>query len=228
MNIKILLWTGFPFIISGLFYLYNMYNVPHFKAANEKEVIDFMHAHPFIILCGADKDNKPVATHIPVLFEERDGKLFLLAHVMRKQGHTLAFEHNQNVLAIFYGPHTYVSASWYTDQKMASTWNYQAVHVNGILKFLEKENLREILTKLTDTFENNPHSPSLVKNMDEDYVEKSMKAIIAFEIEVVSIQHVFKLSQNRDEKSYENIITHLNEQDAEAKAVAEIMEKNKK
>ncbi|MBS1917163.1 MAG: FMN-binding negative transcriptional regulator [Bacteroidetes bacterium] len=205
-----------------------MYNVPHFKAANEKEVIDFMHAHPFIILCGADKDNKPVATHIPVLLEERDGKLFLLAHVMRKQGHTLAFEHNQNVLAIFYGPHSYVSASWYSDPKIASTWNYQAVHANGVLKFLENEGLYKILTKLTETFENNPHSPSLVQKMDDEYVERSMKAIIAFEIEITSIQHVFKLSQNRDEKSYENIITHLKEQDADAKAVAEVMAGNKK
>ncbi|MBS1935687.1 MAG: FMN-binding negative transcriptional regulator, partial [Bacteroidetes bacterium] len=149
-------------------------------------------------------------------------------HVMRKQGHTLAFEHNQNVLAIFYGPHTYVSASWYSDPKIASTWNYQAVHANGVLKFLENEGLYKILTKLTETFENNPHSSSLVQKMDDEYVERSMKAIIAFEIEITSIQHVFKLSQNRDEKSYENIITHLKEQDADAKAVAEVMAGNKK
>jgi transcriptional regulator len=200
-----------------------MYNIPYFKASGEKEVIEFMHHHPFIILCGVDADNKPVATHVPVLLEERDDKLFLLAHAMRKQGHTNAFAHNQNVLAIFYGPHTYVSASWYENKTSASTWNYQAVHANGILKFLSEEKLLEVLTKLTEKFENDAHSPSLVQKMEKSYVDKMMQAIIAFEIEVVSVQHVFKLSQNRDEKSYENIVHHLSEQDADAKAVAEQM-----
>ncbi|HEX4373076.1 MAG TPA: FMN-binding negative transcriptional regulator [Puia sp.] len=203
-----------------------MYNIPYFKASDEKEVIDFMHNHPFIILCGADKNGKPAATHIPVLFEERDDKLFLIAHVMRKQSHTKAFEENANVLAIFYGPHTYVSASWYQDKTTASTWNYQAVHAHGILRFLNGERLHDLLTKLTEKFENNPHSPSLVQKMDKDYVARSMQAIIAFEIEITNVENVFKLSQNRDEKSYENIIEHLSSQDEDAKAVAETMKEN--
>lgn len=203
-----------------------MYNIPYFKASDEKEVIDFMHHHPFIILCGADKNGKPAATHIPVLFEERDDKLFLIAHVMKKQSHTKAFEENENVLAIFYGPHTYVSASWYQDKTTASTWNYQAVHAHGILRFLDEERLFKLLTKLTEKFENNPHSPSLVQKMDEDYVKKTMQAIIAFEIEITRVEHVFKMSQNRDEKSYENIIEHLDKQDADAKAIAESMKEN--
>ena len=57
-----------------------MYNIPYFKADNHKQVLAFMHAHPFIILCGCDVDNSPVATHIPVLIEERDEKIFLKAH----------------------------------------------------------------------------------------------------------------------------------------------------
>lgn len=203
-----------------------MYNIPYFKASSDKEVVDFMHKHPFIILCGVDGNNKPVATHVPVLFEERDDKLFLLAHIMRQQAHTNAFANSHNVLAIFYGPHTYVSASWYDNKQSASTWNYQAVHASGELKFVSEERLHEVLTKLTEKFEHNPHSPSLVQKMDKAYVEKMMQAIIAFEIEVVSVQHVFKLSQNRDEKSYENIVYHLSEQDAEAKAVADTMKQN--
>ena len=203
-----------------------MYNIPYFKASSEKEVIEFMHQHPFVILCGVDENHKPVATHVPVLLEERKDKLFLLAHAMRKQEHTNAFANNQHVLAIFYGPHTYVSASWYENKTSASTWNYQAVHASGILKYLGEEKLHEVLTRLTEKFENNPHSPSLVQKMDKAYVDKMMQAIIAFEIEVVSVQHVFKLSQNRDEKSYENIVHHLSEQDADAKAVADTMKQN--
>jgi transcriptional regulator len=118
-----------------------MYNVPHFKSSNPQDVKEFMFNHPFIVLCGCRSDASPVATHIPVLIEERGEKLFLLAHVMKKQAHTEAFKQNDQVLAIFHGPHSYVSASWYTTQQIASTWNYHAVHASGILRFLDKNGL---------------------------------------------------------------------------------------
>lgn len=201
-----------------------MYDIAHFKAGGGEEVLAFMHQHPFIILCGTDKENKPVATHVPVLFEEKNGRLFLLAHVMKKQEHTLAFQQNENVLAIFYGPHTYVSASWYVQPQTASTWNYQAVHAKGILHFVDEEALLSIITRLTEKFENNPNSSALVQKMDPQYVQKMMQAIIAFEIEITAIDHVFKLSQNRDEKSFHHIIQHLQEQDADARAIAAEMQ----
>ena len=202
-----------------------MYNVPHFKASEQKDVMDFMRAHPFVVLCGADANGKPLATHVPVLFEERNGKLFLLAHVMKKQAHTEAFATNQQVLAIFHGAHAYVSASWYEDKQVASTWNYQAVHASGSLKFLNEDELLAILTRLTAYFENNPHSPALVQNMDPDYVRKMMQAIIAFEIEVGTVEHIFKLSQNRDAKSYDNIVDHLSSGEPDAQAIAAEMRK---
>jgi transcriptional regulator len=200
-----------------------MYNIPYFKTGDQNEVLTFMHAHPFIILCGCDADNMPVATHIPVLIEEREDKMFLQAHVMRKQKHTAAFEQNKNVLAIFSGAHSYVSASWYEKKNIASTWNYQAVHAKGILNWKDESFLHHVLTRLTAKFENNAHSPSLVEKMDKQYVGEMMKAIVAFEIEITSIEHIFKLSQNRDEKSYENIIHHLQEGDEDAKAIATTM-----
>ncbi|QEC67771.1 hypothetical protein FRZ67_10860 [Panacibacter ginsenosidivorans] len=204
-----------------------MYNVPHFKTSDSDEVIAFMHAHPFIMLCGVSENNTPVVTHVPVLIEQRGDKIYLLAHVMRKQDHTKAFEANPNVLAVFSGAHTYISASWYGNKQSASTWNYQTVHARGILKFLDDDGLLNIITKLTETFEQNPASPSLVHKMEEAYVSSMMKAIVAFEIEVTDLQHVFKLSQNRDEKSYENIIEQLGSKDSEAKEIAEIMRKRK-
>lgn len=200
-----------------------MYNLSHFKATHLQDVIAFMHQNPFVVLCGVDAANKPVATHIPVLIEERDDKLFLLAHIMRKQNHTVAFENNANVLAIFSAAHSYVSATNYREQSTASTWNYQAVHASGTIHFLNDEALHQLLIKLTDKFENNPHSPALVTNMDATYVKDLMKAIIAFEIEVNNIEHVFKLSQNKDEATRNNIIQSLQQQDDNAKAVANAM-----
>lgn len=204
-----------------------MYNVSYFKAGSHKDIIDFMHAHPFIVLCGCGKNNQPVATHVPVLIEEKNDKLLLQAHVMRKQKHTLAFEENPHVLAIFSGAHSYVSASWYEKKDVASTWNYQAVHAAGILSWKDDNFLYAVLKNLTANFEANVHSPALVEKMDDGYIHDMMKAIVAFEIEITSIEHIFKLSQNRDEKSYENIIEHLSDRDADAKAIAQTMKENK-
>ena len=107
------------------------------------------------------------------------------------------------------------------------TWNYQAVHAKGILHWKDGDFLLALLAMLTEKFENDPHSPSLVSKMHNSYVRELMKAIIAFEIEITSLDHVFKLSQNRNKKSYENIIEQLENYDEDAKAVASIMKERK-
>jgi transcriptional regulator len=204
-----------------------MYDIPYFKAGDPDEVMAYMRAHPFALICGSDINGKPVATQVPLLFMQREEKLFLQGHFMKKQDHTNAFIHNPNALVIFSGAHTYVSASWYENKKIASTWNYQAVHAAGTLRFQNEEFLYQLLTKLTETFEH-PESPSLVQNMDPEYVSQMMRAIVAFEIEVISTRNVFKLSQNRDKKSFDNIISNLSNQGEDAREIARNMEgKNK-
>ncbi|ULQ56725.1 FMN-binding negative transcriptional regulator [Flavihumibacter rivuli] len=204
-----------------------MYNIRYFKAGDQQEVIEFMKAHPFVILCGVDVEGFPVATHIPVLLEERDGKLFITGHLMRKQDHTNAFATHSEVLVIFSGPHAYISASWYSDPRVASTWNYQAVHAKGQLQFLDDHKLYEMLVKLTGHFEKDPNSPSQVKEMSEEYINSNMSAIIAFEVEVKELKHVFKLSQNHSESNYKSIIQHLEAGTDEEKAVARVMAERK-
>lgn len=200
-----------------------MYHISHFKALDDAEVWDFMQAHPFVIITGVAPDGKQVATHVPVLLEKRNGALWLRAHIMRKQEHTIAFEKNNDVLVIFTGPHCYVSASWYENPRTAGTWNYQAVHARGKINFLNHEALVDILTELTAKFENNPVSPALVENMSADYMQSMLKAIVAFEIEITAIEHIFKMSQNKDEATYNNIIQQLTLGNADEKSVAAIM-----
>lgn len=199
-----------------------MYDIPYFKTENPGEVMAYMKAHPFAIICGVDSEHKPVATQVPILFSEREGKLFLQGHFMKKQDHTNAFYNNPDALVLFTGAHTYVSASWYTDQKTASTWNYQSVQASGILRFQEEDFLLQLLTRLTEQYEH-PGSPSLVQEMDGAYVKKMMQAIVAFEIEVISVRHIFKLSQNRDKQSYANIVAKLDELGPDAREIARAM-----
>jgi transcriptional regulator len=201
-----------------------MYSFPYFKAENEQEVLAFMQAHPFVMLISRG-EKYPVATQVPVLMKERDGKLFLQAHIMRKTDHHLAMEKDPQVLVVFSGAHTYVSASWYTNPQQGSTWNYQAVHAKGTVRFTDGNELLEILTRLTATFENNPASPSLMQHLPDSYVQPLLKAIVGVEIEVTDIDHVFKLSQNRDAENYRMIKEQLSKGDAAAQAVAREMKR---
>jgi transcriptional regulator len=204
-----------------------MYDTPYFKAGHPDEVIAFMKAHPFALICGADEGGKPVATQVPLLFEQREDKLFLQGHFMKKQDHTNAFLKNPNVLIVFSGAHTYVSASWYENKHIASTWNYQAVHVAGTIYFQDALFLKQLLTRLTETFEK-PGSSSLVQHMEPAYVQQMMQAIISFEVEVFSIRNVFKLSQNRDKQSQANIVSQLSNQGEDAREIARVMKEKYK
>lgn len=204
-----------------------MYNLSHFKTADQAELLQFIKNHPFALLI-AQAENRSVATQIPLLIEERDDRLFLRGHLMRQQDHHKALEQNNEVLVLFTGPHAYVSATWYTTPQMGSTWNYITVHVRGKINFLDEHGLNDIMRKLTLHFEqNNQESVTIFDNLSAEYKSSMLKAIIGFEIEVDSIEHVFKMSQNRDEQSYDQIIDRLAEQGGDAAAVATIMKDRK-
>lgn len=98
-----------------------MYHIPYFKANDQKEVVNFMQWHPFVVLTGCDGGNRPMAAYVPVLLEEREEKYFPAALMMKQTDHQKAFLQNSHVLATFTRPHTYVSVSWYEDTKQTST-----------------------------------------------------------------------------------------------------------
>jgi transcriptional regulator len=202
-----------------------MYDIPHFKAQHQQEVIDFMMEHPFVTICGVDAKGFPVATHIPVLIKVENDLITISGHMMRKQDHTIAFEKNNNVLVIFSAPSAFVSANWYTTKNMGSTWNYQTVHASGKMEIKDEAHLRQLLNNLTLHFEKDMNAPTQVKNLSEEYMQQNMKAIYSFEIVVQDLQHVFKLSQNRDEASQATIQAELNKGDAACKYMAAAMKR---
>ncbi len=204
-----------------------MYHLPQYKEKDRAVVIDFMKQHPFAMLVGVDAAMKPVATQVPILVKEKEGELYLQGHIMKATDHCTAFETNRQALALFTGAHAYVSASWYENKQQASTWNYMTVHAQGELCFLEEEQLLQMLEELTAHFENDPSSPAAYKALAPEYITRMAKAIVAFEIKVDSLEHVFKLSQNRDQRSFENIVEKLEQSDADAKTVAVEMNKRK-
>lgn len=206
-----------------------MYDLPYYKEQNGQVIKEFIDQHPFAFLSGCDIENKPIATQVPVFIEQNDGKTILRGHIMKNTDHHKAFLHNENVLVVFAGNHTYVSATWYSNPYQPSTWNYMSVHAKGIIRFLDDSALESVLKKTTLHFENNnEHSTTVFDNLPKDYIQKLMKVIVAFEIEVTDINNVFKLSQDRDEQSYHNIIEKLKEQGEDGQVIAAEMEKRTK
>jgi transcriptional regulator len=198
-----------------------MYNIPYFKETDKNVLIQFLHDHPFAFLTGSYASGKQVATQLPLLFEERDGMLFLQGHIMRNTDHHKAFMENPQGLAVFTGASAYVSASWYTQPSMGSTWNYMSVHAGGMIEFMSEERLIHLMRKFTLKFENNDtSSPTIYDNLSENYVKQMLPAIVGFEMKVEKLDNVFKLSQNRDEESYLNIIRQLEKQGGNAALIA--------
>ena len=203
-----------------------MYNLPHYKEHDEQLVKEFIATYPFAFLTGCDSKNRPIATQLPLFIEEIEGKKVLCGHLMKNTDHHKAFLHNENVLAVFTGKHTYVSGSWYSNPNSASTWNYMSVHIKGIVRFLEEDALEGVLRMTSLHFENqNTESPTVFDNLPSEYKQSAMKFITAFEIEITAIETVFKLSQNKDAKSYQNIIEKLKAQDEDGRVIAAEMEK---
>lgn len=206
-----------------------MYNLPYHKEQNEQVVKRFVAEYPFAFLTGCDVDNKPVATQVPVFMEERDGRKLLSGHIMRNTDHHKAFLQNENVLVVFTGKHTYVSAAWYSNPQVASTWNYMSVHARGMIRFLDAAALERVLRKTSLHFENyDRQSPTVYDNLPDEFKNKVMKAIVAFEIQVTEFDTVFKLSQDTDFESYCNIIEKLGRQGEDGRVIAAEMEKRKK
>lgn len=205
-----------------------MYNFSYFKEKDKQVLLDFIEEYPFAFMTGSNLSGQQIATQIPVLLEERDGELFLQGHIMRNTDHHKTFMENPNALLVFTGPNCYVSASWYTNPQIGSTWNYMSVHIGGKISFMPDEELKSLMRKLTLKFEKgNTKSLTIYDNLPDEFLNKMMPAIVGFEIKAEKIENVFKLSQNRDKESYVNIISKLNELGGNSASIASEMIKRK-
>ncbi|WP_162799837.1 FMN-binding negative transcriptional regulator [Pedobacter jeongneungensis] len=203
-----------------------MYKLPHFTANNQDEVLEFMHQNTFVTLIGYDGEF-PVATQVPVKTVVDGESIKLIGHVMTKTDHCKAFEQNPNVMAIFTGAHAYISASVYEKPASVSTWNYKTVQAKGIIRLMSPEETYQAIKELTNKYEDPETSPAAFNKMDEDYIQKHLKAITGFEVLVNHIDHVFKMSQNHSAKNQESIVANLEEsEDPLSKEVAKEMKKN--
>ena len=203
-----------------------MYIPELYKNENQEDIQNFIHQNGFGILVN-QTNGKLWATHIPLLLEEKYGKQILVGHVSKENPQAESLQSDNDVLAIFSGAHTYISSSWY-DHENVPTWNYLAVHVYGKVELHSHEETVEALKRLVDKYEAKSEKPVRV----EDLSKKTMlqaRGIVSFEIEITAIEAMKKLSQNRDDKNYKNIISKLeNSNDSQSIEVAKEMKKYRK
>jgi transcriptional regulator len=196
-----------------------MYIPSLFNQENPEEIKSFISQNSFGILIS-QVEGKPWATHLPLELDVNvKGEHVLLGHVSRGNKQWREFN-NEEVLAIFNGPHTYISSSWY-DHENVPTWNYLAVHVYGKIRIIEGDELLDSLKKLTNKYEAHSKNPVTVEGMSKKFLETELRGIVGFEILITDIQAAYKLSQNRDAKNKESIIKELeNRGDASSKEIA--------
>jgi transcriptional regulator len=188
-----------------------MYIPSRYRELDSEVVEQFLRDNDFATLVSFD-GQQPVATHLLVDFERRpDETLVLNGHMARANRQWRTFEDGREVLTIFAGPHTYISPRWYNHTNVP-TWNYMAVHVYGRPRIIsETAELFALLKRLVDKHEGSVGGsrPYRLEGLPEDFAHKQMQAIVGFQIEITRMEASFKLSQNRDHESYDNVVAEL-------------------
>jgi transcriptional regulator len=202
-----------------------VYVPAHFRIDDDATLHAFMRAHAFATLVTL-VDGAPFATHLPLLVDaDGDGdELILRGHIARANPQWETLE-DQDALAIFSGPHAYVSPTWYTSAQNVPTWNYTAVHALGRGRVLtERADVMDVLRRLTDREEARFTQPWSIERLPEDYVESLRRAIVAFEIPVTRLEGKYKLSQNRSAADQTGVADTLGASiDPTAREVAALM-----
>lgn len=169
----------------------------------------FIQENSFSILVSS-LDEKIMATHLPLQFSSDQSCLF--GHISKANPQWKCFDKGREVMAIFSGPHAYISSSWY-DHENVPTWNYIAVHVYGSIQIIEGEALKKTLAELMDKHEQFSSNPMSIEKMTPAYVDKAIQGLVGFKLVISHIEASYKLSQNRDKTNHQRIIDELEKND---------------
>jgi transcriptional regulator len=201
-----------------------VYLPPAFTEARPAVLIEHIERYDFGLLVSHGADEL-TASHIPFLIERDGEKLHLHGHLARPNPQVGDLARGGEVLAIFHGPHAYISPSWYVSGPSVPTWNYVDVHAYGIVRLVEDADwLRQLVRRLSERHEAGNPVPWQMQNLPETYLDGMLRGIIGVDIAVTRLEGKYKLSQNRPTADRPRIVAALEAQsDADARAVARLM-----
>jgi transcriptional regulator len=203
-----------------------MYVPESFKVDDRAQVEAFLKRYDFATIVSSPASGM-VATHVPVVVRPAPAGLVVVGHVARANSHWELMNGAIESLAIFLGPHAYVSPTWYTSGPAVPTWNYATVHAYGRPRAIHDASFtRDLLRELVLRHETGPNAWR-VENLPRQFSEGLLSAIVAFEMPVDRIEAKFKLGQNRSVEDRAGTIAGLQgEPSLEAAALAAFMRSN--
>lgn len=187
-----------------------MFIPTHFKIEDDEIIYEIIENYGFATFVS-QHEGEIFATHIPLKIDE--DKEYLYGHFAKANPQWKDI-HNQNILAIFHGPHCYISSSWYESKLNVPTWNYLAVHVYGKLEVIKGDELKESLSKLVRKYEA-PNSSYQIDKVDTKFLEGMTKGIVGFKIKIDRIEGKAKLSQNHPIERRKLVIQELEKFESE-------------
>ncbi len=201
-----------------------VYLPPAFAETRPAVLVAHIERHDFGLLVSHGTAGL-TASHIPFLVERRDEELHLLGHLARPNPQVEDLREGGEVLAIFSGPHAYISPSWYAGGPSVPTWNYVDVHAYGTVRLIEDGDwLLGLLRRLSERHEAGNPVPWRVEDLPEAYLEGMLKGIVGFDIAVSRLEGKYKLSQNRPSADRPRVIAALERGgDENSVAVAQLM-----
>jgi transcriptional regulator len=203
-----------------------MYIPAAFRVDDFDEMSAFIEEHSFATLVTFD-GTAPFASHLPLLFDKEHGESGTLSgHVARSNEQWKHLQKGSEVLAVFQGPHAYISPSWYETDLAVPTWNYIAVHAYGTPRILDNNALDAQLRTMIQKYESRFSSP-WQGDLPQDFWAKLRGAIVGFEIEITRLEGKWKLSQNRSEADQNSVMKALRDAPHEnERAIAQAMQKS--
>jgi transcriptional regulator len=170
---------------------------------------DFMDEYSFVELVTAAPTLR--ITHIPVVLDRTDSRYGkILGHIGRQNPQNQAIENGQTGVAIFRGPHGYISPGWAGKTTAVPTWNFAVVHATGPLRAVtEKGALRQLLARLVEKYERYQPSGYDFGKVPEDYVSSLMNGLLGFELKIELLEGKFKLGQDRSPEEKRELLEHL-------------------
>ena len=184
--------------------------MPDLFAVNDRQTqIDFIRTTGWGYLTGVI-DDEPYVTHLPFLVDGGTGEERLVAHMARANPHWESFANGKPQLVVFPGPHTYITPSWYNTDKAVPTWNYTTAHVYGTPVVIDDPHtVYAGQQDLVNHYEAQFDMPWRMEDVDTDFIDGMLHAIVSFEILIERIQCKFKLSQNRPAKDQQRVVDAL-------------------
>lgn len=199
-----------------------MYVPPHFAQTDAATLHAFIERYSFGLLVS-DAGGEPFATHLPFLLDRTAGPHgALVGHLARANPHWQTLE-GRTALAVFSGPHAYVSPTWYETENMVPTWNYTAVHAYGRVSLIDdRAELLDILRRSVAVYEAAMPRP-WVLDTAAVFVDRLVGQIVGFRLPIDRLEGKWKLGQNHPVERREKVIAALQAGDGDAPAVAELM-----